>query len=123
MTGAHVATLTLNPNHDIAASASGALHRFALRTPQTNLLLSLYSLIDVLAKIFHDDLSTQIRIMSNVKVMLASYDELIILNGTPDILVPFECWIAVRHHLEGVCLLWLLHPESWVRKEACGLLQ
>lgn len=56
MTGAHVASLILHSNHEIATSASGALHRFALLNPQTNLLLSLF--VDQEQFVFCDDIIT-----------------------------------------------------------------
>eukprot|EP00474_Spongospora_subterranea_P010466 CRZ10924.1 hypothetical protein [Spongospora subterranea] len=122
ITGSRIAALTLDITHEVAVSASGALHRYAIRNPENSLLLSLYSLVDVLSRLYEDDISLQVRTISNVKVILVSYDEFILLNRGETTMVSFESWIAIRHHLEGICLLWLTHPEEWIRKEAWDLL-
>src|SRR5690349_5693601 len=39
VTGGFVAALTLNGQHSVSVSASGALHRYAIRNPETSLVL------------------------------------------------------------------------------------
>lgn len=125
-TGIRVAALTLDSNHTISVSASGALHRYAIRDPESSLILSLYALVDVLVRLHEMDIQLQIRTMNNAKVILVTYDEFLVTNNRGRggaSRVPFECWVAMRHHLESVCLLWLCHPESFVRREAWSLLK
>ncbi len=127
----HVGRLTLHSEREIAHTAAMALQRFVLLDPEANLVRSIYYFIDLLSD-FTISPQQVLKTCHNISYLFTAVDELNKKargggggNAADEARYGFHhinAWITMREHIEGMCLLWMCHPESWVQAEVLRLL-
>ena len=117
-----VASLTLHSDREIASSAVVALQGYVKVLPYSNLATVLGLMANYLGCVDSMKQEDVLKVFQIIDLMLNTYVEY--RNNEPKAIHMKESdWVPVRIRLEGVCLLWLCHPEAWVRDEALNLLK
>jgi len=116
VTASRVGQLTLEHDREIATGAALALQRFVLLSPTDYFIPSVYYFLDMLRDVRDLQPEDLLKACQSIHFLFDSIKE-----DISSALVEPALWVSLRHHVEGLCIVWLCHPEAWVRSEMLRL--
>jgi hypothetical protein len=110
-------------DREISQTALVSIQEYMLIKPSAHALHSIYALLDRLSLDQHLDLPPHwlLKLFNSVNFVLTTLTDLL-KNNPSAFQMSANKWISTRQHIESVCLLWMAHPEPFIRSEIYTIL-
>lgn len=123
-TAAIGSSLTLHPDRGISTSAALCMQEFFLLDPKKHLIPTMFCFVDILGNMGLSRSQELLKTVNTVTFLLNTTIEYLQKDASQtNHLVSASDWMSLRQHMEAACLMWLCHPEPWVRSTVARVLE